>query len=379
MDAKRLTWYALTIALAGAAVVGSAARSTREVMNAGMAVGTPDLKSAGVMTFGPDNMLFLGDSLGGAVFAVDVADSSRDATTGDFEVTQIDRKIAALLGTTPDDIVIRDLATHKPSQHIYLSVSRGRGSDATPALIRVSRGGELAEVGLTQARFAKATLQDMPATDAKTSWGESARGMAITDLAVEGGELFVAGLSNEQFSSALRRVPVPFSSNARTTTLEIFHTSHNKYETNAPIETLLPMTVRNKRVMLAGYGCSPLALFGVDDIRREKHLRGTTLAELGGGNRPSDMVEFERNGDRVVIVANSDRTLMRITGKDLDKSEPLTHGASQAYEAFGTPYLSIAVVGVTQLDDLNPEQVVVIQRDIENGSLNLKSLKKKWL
>ena len=152
MDAKRLTWYALTIALAGAAVVGSAARSTREVMNAGMAVGTPDLKSAGVMTFGPDNMLFLGDSLGGAVFAVDVADSSRDATTGDFEVTQIDRKIAALLGTTPDDIVIRDLATHKPSQHIYLSVSRGRGSDATPALIRMSRGGELAEVGLTQAR-----------------------------------------------------------------------------------------------------------------------------------------------------------------------------------------------------------------------------------
>jgi hypothetical protein len=34
---------------------------------------------------------------------------------------------------------------------------------------------------------------------------------------------------------------------------------------------------------------------------------------------------------------------------------------------------------VTQLDDLNPEQVVVIQRDIESGSLNLKSLQKKWL
>ena len=129
--------------------------------------------------------------------------------------------------------------------------------------------------------------------------------MAITDLAVEGGELFVAGLSNEQFSSALRRVPVPFSSNARTTTLEIFHTSHNKYETNAPIETLLPMTVRNKRVVLAGYGCSPLALFGVDDIRREKHLRGTTLAELGGGNRPSDMLpRVVRFVDRFPMTAN---------------------------------------------------------------------------
>jgi hypothetical protein len=379
MDAKRLTWYVLTIALAGAAVVGSAARSTRELMNAGMAVGTPDLKSAGVMTFGPDNMLFLGDSVGGAVFALDVADTGRDDAIADFEVKQIDRKIAALLGTAPDDIVIRDLVVHKPSQHMYLSVSRGRGSDAQPVLIRVSRSGELAEIGLTQIRFAKATLQDMPAPDAKTAWGASARGMAITDLAVEGDELFVAGLSNEQFSSALRRVPVPFSSNARTTTLEIFHTSHNQYQTNAPIETFLPMTVRSKRVMLAGYGCSPLALFAMDDLRREKHLRGTTVAELGGGNRPSDMVEFDRDGDRVVIVANSDRTLMRLTGRDLDKSEPLTHGASQAYEAFGTPYLAIAVVGVTQLDDLNREQVVVIQRDIEDGSLNLKSLQKKWL
>jgi hypothetical protein len=77
--------------------------------------------------------------------------------------------------------------------------------------------------------------------------------------------------------------------------------------------------------------------------------------------------------------ANSDRTLMRITGSDLDRSETLTRAASQAYEAFGTPYLAIAIVGVTQLDDLNPEQVVVIQRDIEDGSLNLKSLQKKWL
>ena len=379
MDAQKMAWYALTVVLAGAAVGGSAARSTRTVMGAGMAVGTPDLKSAGVMTFGPDNVLFLGDSQGGAVFAFDVADAARDAQTADFEVKQIDRKIAALLGTTPEEILIRDLAVHKPSQHMYLSVSRGRGNDARPVVVRVSRSGEVVEVGLTQSRFSKVVLQDVPAADAKTDWGASARGMAITDLAVENGELLVAGLSNQAFSSTLRRVPVPFTSTATATTLEIFHTSHNRYQTNAPIETFLPLTVRNRRVLLAGYGCSPLALFAMDDLRREKHLRGSTVAELGGGNRPSDMVEFDREGDRVVIVANSDRTLMRITGSDLDRSESLTRAASQAYEAFGTPYLSIAVVGVTQLDDLNPEQVVVIQRDIEDGSLNLKSLQKKWL
>jgi hypothetical protein len=171
-----MAWYALTIALAGAAVVGSAARSTRTVLGAGMAVGTPDLKSAGVMTFGPDHVLFLGDSQGGAVFSFDLADVTRDTQTADFEVKQIDRKIAALLGTTPDEIVIRDLAVHKPSQHMYLSVSRGRGDDARPVVVRISRSGEVAEVGLTQTRFSKVVLQDAPAADAKTHWGASARG-----------------------------------------------------------------------------------------------------------------------------------------------------------------------------------------------------------
>ena len=70
---------------------------------------------------------------------------------------------------------------------------------------------------------------------------------------------------------------------ARATSLEIFHTSHGRYETAAPIETFLPYTVKGRPALLAGYGCAPLAVFDMADLEGGKHVRGRTLAELGGG------------------------------------------------------------------------------------------------
>jgi hypothetical protein len=108
-------------------------------------------------------------------------------------------------------------------------------------------------------------------------------------------------------------------------------------------------------------------------------VRGQTLAELGGGNRPLDMISFARDGKPVVIVANSSRTLMRIKAEDLEKQAPMTTGVESAYVSGGAPYVSIAEIGVLQLDDLNAEHAVVIQRDVNTGALNLRSLTKKWM
>jgi hypothetical protein len=54
--------------------------------------------------------------------------------------------------------------------------------------------------------------------------------------------LFVAGLSNEEFSSKLRRIAFPFreADGVDCTSVEIFHVSHGKWETAAPIRTFVP-------------------------------------------------------------------------------------------------------------------------------------------
>lgn len=372
---------AVTVAAAGVSTVAYRASAPRAEapLPAGFVEGATGIQSAGALTFGPDGVLFIGDSRGGAVYAVSVDDRAPDPHRGEVEIDNIDKRIAAALSTTPDQVIIRDMAVNPATQHMFFSVSRGRGSDATPALVRSTLKGEIAVVPLDRARFAKLALTDAPAEAAKTPWGASARSMAITDLAFADGELLIAGLSNEAFSSTLRRARFPFTAGSRATSLEIFHTSHGRYETAAPIETFLPYRVKGQPSLLAGYGCAPLAVFDMAALEPSKHVRGRTLAELGGGNRPSDMVAVEYNGRRSVIIANSSRTLMRMRADDIDRSEPITTEASMDKPVLGTPYVPLAVVGVTQLDVLNGEFIVMVQRDIEDGTLNVHTYPVKYL
>ena len=345
----------------------------------GLVEGTPALKSAGALAFGPDNILFVGDTDAGMIHAIDVQDTATDSSVAAIDVPQIDRKIAAALGTTADDILIRDMKVHRASQHVYFSVQRGRGEGATSVLLRASRDGKIEQVPLRDVKYASATLTNLPAPDAKMSWGEPARGLSISDLAFVDGEVFVAGLSNEQFASDLRRLPFPFTKQVKNTSIEIFHTSHNRFETHAPITAFLPTTLKGVPTLIAGYGCAPLATFPIAALTDKSHVRGTTLAELGGGSRPLDMISFMRQGKRVIVIANSSRTLMRMNLDDLEKAQPLTKGVDDAFVSAGAPYQSLSYVGVLQLDDLNTEQAIALQRDIEHGTLDLHSLPKKWL
>ena len=346
---------------------------------AGFSEGAPGLQSAGALAFGPEGILFIGDSRGGALYALAVDDKARDPHTGDVEIDNMDKRLARLLGITPDQVVIRDMAVNPASEHLYFSVSKGRAVNAEPVLVRSTLTGELSIVPTDRARYSKFALTDSPSESAKTPCGASSRSMAITDLAFSNGEVLVAGLSNEQFSSALRRVKFPFQAGVRATSLEIFHTSHGRYETAAPVETFLPYTVKGRAALLAGYGCAPLAVFDMADLEGGKHVRGRTLAELGGGNRPSDMVAVEYNGKRKVIIANTNRTLMRMSADDIDRSEPITTEATPEHPILGTPYTPLAVVGVMQLDVLNPEAIVLLLRDIDDGSIKVTTYPVKYL
>src|SRR5687768_1878545 len=136
--------------------------SATPTLLAGMTPGAPDLKSAGTLAFGPDNVLFIGDSQGAAVFAVDVRDEAKDAGAEPFRLQGIDAKIASLLGTTSDAVVINDLAVHPVSQNVYLAVSRGKGNDARPVLLRATKKGELQEVALEGVAFSKVSIANAP-------------------------------------------------------------------------------------------------------------------------------------------------------------------------------------------------------------------------
>jgi hypothetical protein len=345
----------------------------------GFVQGTPDLKSAGALAFGPDGTLFVGDSRSGAVFAIALDDRSPDPKRADVSIDNLEKRLGTLLSIAPDQVVIKDMVVNPATQHMFFSVARGRAADAAPAIVQSTLTGDLTIVPLENIRFSKLALADSPTEAAKTPWGASSRSMAITDLSFTNGELLIAGLSNEQFASTFRRAKFPFTAGTRATTLEIFHTSHGKYETAAPIETFLPLTVKGKPALLAGYGCAPLAVFDMADLEAKKHVRGVTVAEIGGGNRPSDMVAVESNGKKLVVIANSARTLMSMRTTDIDKSEPVTTEATFQNPILGTPYISLPFVGVMQLDVLNPEHIILVLRDTETGSIKVRSFPVKYI
>jgi hypothetical protein len=346
--------------------------------------GTPAIRSLSRLAFTPDGTLLVGDSQGAAVWALDLGDRTPPAASPDLTLERLDDKLAALLGTTPDDVLIHDMAVSPVSRNVYISASRGLQqsnrrfpipSDTAEAklLLRVDAAGQIAEVPLKDVTYSKAELPDAPAADAKL-WVFKARSFTITDLAWAEGKVYVAGLSNQEFASTLRVFDYPFTGAQNKTTLEIYHAAHGKYETEAPIETFLPYRIGDRTVLLASYTCTPLALFSQADLKPGAHVRGTTLGEFGAGNMPLDMVAYKRDGKDYVLLANSLRALMSIAAEDIAKQ---TSGLTQPVEDYGTAgvhFRALPHVGVQQLDRLSDTQMLVLLRSVRDGKLSLQTL-----
>jgi hypothetical protein len=360
---------AFCVVAVAAAVVAAAAPDPN---SDGMRFGAPDVKSLGALTFGPDNVLFIGDSEGGAIVAVEVTDAARASSA--INVAGIDVKVAQVLGTTPDQVIINDMAVHPVSHNVYLTVTRGRGADARPVLLRVTsnQSRPIEEVSLEGVRFSTAAIPNAPQPNANAR--RNPRTLTVTDLAFADGQVWVAGLSNEEFSSAFRRIPYPFKDAMSTTTLEIYHVSHGQNETNAPVMTFLPKQIEGKQYILAAYTCTPLVAFAVDALKDKGHVFGRTVAELGAGNQPLDMISYVRNGSEQILIANSRHPLMRVTPADIAGGKALTSPTKE----IGIARVPTALTGIRQLADFDADHVIVIQTG-SAGGLDLKSIAKATL
>jgi len=353
-------------------------------VDASFTEGKPDLLSISALGFHPDGVLFLGDSKGGAVFALKLEEPADAGTKEGIQIADIETKIAARLGTRAPAVMIHDMAVHPKSGAVYLAVSRGRTewttrwhlpndiADAT-ILLRVGGDGEIREIPLEAVSFDRIALPKPVDADKAHRWKEgiSLRADTITDLAFEDDVLYVAGLSNEEFASTMWRVPFPFES-ATMTTLEVFHGAHGEYETHAPIRTFVPYRLKGESHLLAAYLCTPFVTFPVDGLEDEKHLRGRTIAEFGSGNYPLDMVAYEKDGEPKLLIANSNLPMMIVDPKEIESYEGEIVTESETY-AEGVPYEIRSGVGVQQLDLLNPAYFVALQR-LPGGSLDLVSL-----
>lgn len=337
--------------------------------------GKAEFKSIGPITFAPDGTLFAADTKAAAIVALAPDDKSDKKEAADVKIDDVDKQIAALLGTAPDQMSINDIAVNPVTKHVYFAVSRGRGPDAAPMLLRTDDGGKLTEVSLEKIKHSRAQLPDAPVDGA----GGDGRGRSnprmesITDIAFLEDRVLVAGLSNEEFSSTLRAIPYPFKTVEGGTSVEIYHGAHGKFETKSPVRTFVPFMVGKEPELLAAYTCTPLVRFPISALKPGAKIRGKTIAELGNRNRPLDMIVYNKDGKDWLLLANSARGVMKISTDGIEGAstieEPVKGGntAGQSYETIK------GMNNVEQLDKLDATRVVVL-RKLEGAGLSLESL-----
>ena len=317
----------------------------------------PSFQSIGPLAFGPDGILYAADTSAASIVALNLGTAANAGAPGTKDVAGIDAKIAAMLGTDAAAIRITDLAVHPKSRQSYLSVMRGQGPDAKAALVRVDGAGAVSLVATDALKFSKIAL---PNPAAPSTGRRGGRAESITDLAFSNGRVYVAGLSNEEFSSKLWSVAYPFANADRGTSVEIFHTNHNKIETASPVYAFVPYTADNQPYIIGAYLCTPLVRFPVSALKAGEKVHGATIAELGAGNQPIDMIVYKKDGKEFLLMSNTSRGVMKIPTGDFGTAPALTEKVAGTA---GVKYDTIATMtGIEQLDLLDATHSIVIAK-----------------
>lgn len=352
---KKITsTFAVCAATALGIIVATAGRSDTPKPNLPLA--KVHLMSAGPLAFGPDGILFVGDSMGASVVAIDTGDTKANRNAK-INVEGVDAKIAALAGTTPDQIVINYVKVNPISKNVYISASRGKGPDAAAIIAKVDTNGSVSLLPLDNIHSESVSLVDAPA--AGGNGRSNPRMQTITDMNYVNGNVMVAGLSNEEWNSALRSIPFPFKSADKGATLQIWHSSHGRFETQAPIRTFVPYSISGKEYVLAAYTCTPLVKIPFSELKPGAQVKGAEIADLGAGNQPIDMVPYKKNGHDYILVANTSFGVVKLKADNLESYPEIA--SPQRTDVAGVPYDKISsLTNVQHLAALDSSDVLVM-------------------
>ena len=341
-------------------------------------------QSFGILEFGPDNTLFVADSAGGAIHAYTLPSGGEPPEQDSaFNLLDVDQLVIEALGAS-GRVIYSDLVVHPVTREAYMSATATVDGVETGAVLAVSRDGSVRTLDLDTYPSTKFMVQDT-ADEGVTFWRDiPAPSLTVTDLDYANGELFVSGVSTGEFASTLRRVPFPFEGSTTSTSIEIYHAAHNQNETRAPIRAMAVVNIDGTSTAVAAYTCTPLVTIPVDDLADGAHVTGKTIAELGYGNTPLDVISFSAANfqgevSNYVLVVN------REMDADLITLENLTAAAAGPGITEPVPYLGatsgvqtvpLPLSGVVHMADQDGQFLLALRRDLDTGAMELVSFRK---
>ena len=357
----------------------------------------PDLKFAGALEFSDTGTLFVGDNYSGAIYAFDMTGASAPEKVAPVNIVDIDVKIADTLGVPKSALAINDMATHPVTSDIYISVSRIGNFESSPAIMKISQDAKIEMVDLASVAFQKQALNNFPTQETTfrpRGLGKGApmvrdlakgnvklSSLAIMDMEYHKGELFVSGVATDNFLSTLRRMPYPFTDKQSAANIEMYHISHNQYETRAPIRAMSIQTIDGKDQLVAAYTCSPIVLIDLEEIVDGAKISARTLMDYGNG-QPLDMISYKLQGKDTLFLTNNSRSPYVIPVASLNGAKVYTQdNLPKGGKSDLSPLMPVGATGKTvmfdgmslHMDALGANLFVSLTRDMYTGSLNMDS------
>ena len=337
-------------------------------------VQTGDLvfKRIGRMSFGPNGLLLVVDRDAASIVAIDTGDRG-PVKKLKKRIDNVDDLVAASMGARPGGVQILDMAVNSQSGKIYLSVVRK--SDNQSAVLTVDADGNIANFDLKSAKHVRVTLPGKIRN--------------ITGVKFANDRVLAAGQCNEEFASKIYSIPLPLThgDSAKIYSTETYHVSHRRWETRAPIQSFVPLEENGKHFIVGSFSCTPIAKFPLDDLESGAKVKGTSVVELGSGNRPVDMFTYEKDGKQWLVV-NTDRfhhkrrpigpsqywgcrVDMAYMAAEETNEEAARRAVNERKGPEGMEVLE-TLFGVKHIDKLDNNEVVVLRDD--NGKLDLEAL-----
>jgi hypothetical protein len=252
-------------------------------------VGTPAIKSIEAIAFGPDGLLLIGDGKGAQIVSVETGDTTpRDWTVKD--IADIKGQLAGRIGATAKGIEIIKLAVNPASRVAYVAVRKLDGKQ--DMILTISGDGKINEFSLEKVKHTVYPL----------SAGDSAPVTKITDLTWADGRILAAALAKDSFASKILSVNASGPGAASCISTETYHVAHGRWETNAPIRTVIPYEENGKKYLVGAFTCTPIVKYALDDMTAGARVKGVSVVELGNGNTPQSMFTYEKDGKTYILM-----------------------------------------------------------------------------
>jgi len=363
------TSFALLAFIAASVSFGTAAVVENPV------TGNPGLGQIDCLSFAPEGVLLIGDGKKQQIVAVVTGDTTpANGQVGDIKGFR--KELAGRLGVQPADVEVLDLAVNPASGRVY--VAARKQDDKTYVLLKLSPGGAIDLVDLTKVSYARVPL---PA-------GDTSPVNAISDVAWAGNKLVAAARCSEEFASKIFAAngPLKHDQAGQIYSAETFHVAHNKWETKAPMNVMLPYVENGKHYIVGAFSCTPVVKYPIDAVEPGAKIKGISMIELGSGNKPLDMFAYEKDGKGSVLTNTfrfhhekrpfgpSPHLAFRFDEELLGKNDAVNEKAVRRLDEKAEAAKQIEIAepfhGVVQMDRLN-EKTALALREAPDSDLDL--------